>query len=226
MAKNNRVLIYGSLVAGIVIVWFATAPDETSPRERNRPNRTPVERKKDRKLEAFNDEDKNASYLRLNTEVANIFKPIVVRGSAKAGSQAQTKPNQVPPYMVGGDTNWFYTGTAYIDNVPTALVENTATGQGQYLKVGEVFMNARVTRITPNTLAISTSDGLAATTLTLLENRPIVEDPGMSIAGNQPINPLSGPIGLNANDRPAESTRNAELNDTTNTENNTNESPN
>lgn len=203
MAKSNRLLIYGGLAALAVVGYFATEPDpepaaeeETTSRRSNRSSGSVA-----RGLEAFNEDDEKATFARLDEPVKNVFRPLVARSGAAGGSGSGTTlaPNQIPPYLVGGETGWFYTGTAYLDNVPSVLIENAATGEGNYFRVGERFKNATISRITPNSVVMTGAQGVTAT-LVLIENRPIVDDP-TQFASNQPLNPLTGPIGLNANDQ-------------------------
>ncbi len=144
-------------------------------------------------------QDELAKFARLDSTLKNAFMPIVKRSSGlKSGSAANNVPNQIPPYLVGGETGWFYTGTAYINSVPSALVENTSNGDGKYLTVGQVFKNSKVVKITPSTLVLSDLEGLTTVTFELIENRPIIDFPDASARMNEPMNPMSGPIGLSA----------------------------
>lgn len=224
MAKLKRGWIYGGLVAVAAIAFFATSPQEEVKKGQSgrRPPRTAANSStsKARKADDFTEQDQKASFARYEGTVANVFTPLVKRtGSGSgAGSNSTAAPNQIPAYLVGGDTGWLYTGTAYIDSVPSALVENVSNGQGEYLKVGQTFRNARVVKITPNTLVLSDTEGLTTVTLTLLENRPIVDDTNtVARSNNTPLNPMSGPIGITASqDSRAKTNTNAQ-NQTQNT---------
>lgn len=222
MAQNSRLpqIIIGAVVVG-GIAFFMTEPQDEAPLDGDRPDRTRSTRSTDSKLEAFNEEDENAVFVRLTEPVNNAFKPLVARSSARGSEATNLMPNQVPPYMVNGETGWFYTGTAYIDQVPSVLLENTSTGTGQYLRVGESLMNARVTKITPNTVVLAGANGAGTRTLTLIENRPIVDDFGGVFTSSEPLNPMTGPIGLTANDQ--ETTNNPDNISTETNLNNTND---
>lgn len=200
MAKVNRWLIYGGVLAIGAAAFYMTEPSDKPAANKSSRRAAGVTRSTDKRLADFTDEDKDAVFSHLNVPVQNVFKPGIPRSAGKGikGASAE-QVNQVPPFMVGGDTNWFYTGTAYINSVPTVLLENTQTGQGDYYKVGEGFANLKVTSITPNSVVVASADGAATKTLKLIENRPIVDEPGGSYASNAPLNPLSGPISLNNN---------------------------
>ncbi len=136
-----------------------------------------------------------ATFEPVNLSTRDVFKPLVVREGQSGGMAAL--PNQVPPAFTGGDAGWYYTGTAVVDQVPTALVENTGTGEGLYLKQGDQWKNCKVERITPTTLTLSQGDTVR--TLLLLADSPSPSSEG----GSAPLNPLSGQIGVQRRPSPA-----------------------
>src|SRR5690606_15601791 len=123
----------------------------------------------------------------------NAFKPLIVdQGSRRASeSRGVGSPNQVPPHFVNGESTWFFTGTTSFDGSTMALIENTATGEGQYLRVGESLLGATVVEIGRNSVTLLGPAG-ESKRLILLENRPIVEE----AVNNAPFNPMTGPIGI------------------------------
>lgn len=189
MAKANRTYIYIGVVALAIAGFVLTAPPE-APAGKSSTRRKPPA-KKAAVAETFTEEDFNAKFERLNEPIKNSFKPLVVR---KAGgqSQGQLMPNQVPIDFTQGDGSWFYTGTAVVDQIPTALVENRTTGEAVFLKVGQKWLASTVTRITPTTLSLSGPSGKSLTLELLVDPAISDEFTGMSV---EPINPLSGPIG-------------------------------
>lgn len=193
MAKNNRVLLYGGLAAVAIAGFVLTSPPETESSTSATERPASGSRSRTTQETAFNKQDEEATFVRFEGTSPNVFTPLVKKASPGTLGAVGTAllPNQIPPVYVSGKLTWFYTGTAYIDQVPEALVEDTATGQGEYLRVGQTFQNARVVAITPNTLVIEGSAG--RTTLRLLEDRPIVEDDELA-----PFNPLSGAVGSTA----------------------------
>ncbi|MCB0826373.1 MAG: hypothetical protein KDC26_09305 [Armatimonadetes bacterium] len=187
MAKqsNKRYLLYGGvLVLGVAYALSGgETPDRSAFKKNNTKPRTNVSSSK--KDTTFTEEDEKAQFVRLDGDVNNAFKPSVVRlGSKKSSEMA----NQIPAILVDGETTWFYTGTAVINQVPMALFENRATGQGEYYKVGQKFRNVTVGKITPTTVDIS-GEGLSKT-LKLLDFNPINDGP----SGNEPFNPMVGSL--------------------------------
>ncbi|MEJ5171486.1 MAG: hypothetical protein WHU10_10900, partial [Fimbriimonadales bacterium] len=69
----------------------------------------------------------------------------------------------IPASLTGGDPNWMYRGMAEIDSVPMALVENAKTGEGVFLRHGELWNGSRVVAITPESLTLAGPDGLQRT---------------------------------------------------------------
>ena len=190
MANKKRMMIYGLVAVVAVVGFIATSPPKDAGKssldEATSAPRTPSS-KKSTKETVFTVDDQKASYARLNEPVRNSFKPLVIK---QMGSGGQLLANQVPPFYAGGSASWFYTGTAILNEVPMALVEDTSNGQGEYLQVAQTAKQARVVKITPSSLVLAGPDG-ETVTLVLIENKPIVEDAAVA-----PFNPLSGPIGI------------------------------
>lgn len=187
MAKVNRMVIYVGILAVGIAGFVLTAPPELPERSSTRKRPTA---KKTEVAEVFTKEDYAAKFDRLNEPVKNAFKPLIVRASASA-LQGELRPNQVPIAFADGEGTWYYTGTAVVDQVPTALVENQSTGEATFLKVGQRWKNATVARITPTTLTLAGPGGKSLT-LELLADPVITDDfTGLSV---EPLNPLNGPI--------------------------------
>ncbi len=188
MAKTNRTWLYiGVLVVG-VIGFILTEPPDIAGRSTTRKK---PQVKKDAVTETFTKEDYEAKFDRLNEPIKNSFKPLIVRNSGSK-SDGALLPNQIPIIFTDDEGIWFYTGTAVIDQVPTALVENRTTGEATFLKVGQRWKRSSVTRITPTSLSLAGPNGNALT-LELMADPEISDDfTGMNV---EPLNPLSGPIG-------------------------------
>ena len=72
-------------------------------------------------------------------------KPIPVQPAPKP------KPIYIPPVVpveINPFADWSYTGTVTMGETKMALVENTKTKEGQYLKQGENFLGAQVSQVT------------------------------------------------------------------------------
>lgn len=197
--KNNRLMLYGGVAAVFVVAFLATAPSGETPTRRPARERqastVPPRAKAD---PTFNQQDTDAAFSRMTASVGSAWKPLVLTADREnRGRVTSPEPNRVPARLIDGKTvTWQFTGVAYIDDVPNALFENTANGEGRYVKVGEQLFLARVTAITPSSVSLAGSDG-ATVALKLMDDRPIVEDG----PGNAPMNPLRGTIGLRRLDR-------------------------
>ncbi len=60
----------------------------------------------------------------------------------------QPKPPVVPPVEINPFADWSYTGTMTSGDQVTALIENTKTKEGQFVKAGDSFMGSQVASIT------------------------------------------------------------------------------
>lgn len=207
--KNNRYLLYGGILVVAVAAYMMTEPPKTSvnpDRGTGAAVRSNGSSSRTRSAStSFTEEDEKAQFARLNEGASNAFKPLVVDSAMRKSQNGRgAAPNQVPPYFVNGESTWFFTGTTSFDGVTMALIENSATGEGQYLRVGESLFGATVTEITRNSVTLAGPGG-DAKRLILLENRPIIEEG--EAANNRPFNPMTGPIGItNRPDSNAEST--------------------
>jgi len=194
--KNNRMLLYGGLVALAIAGYTLTEPPKTTKsgveptvRAKNTSSST-----RGQKVSVFTEEDELAHFDPLNEPISNAFKPSVVEsGARKAGDR--NVPNQVPPGFVNGETTWYYTGTVSFDGSTMVLIENSSNGQGEYLRVGQTIGSATVMDITNNSVTLAGPNG-EVKRLILLENRPIVTDREISAStNNAPYNPMQGNIG-------------------------------
>ena len=69
-----------------------------------------------------------------------------------------TGPSLLPITPVDPFVDWSYDGTVKMGNKVMALLENTKTKEGQYVRTGDTFLDARVGRITERSLALRTAD--------------------------------------------------------------------
>ncbi len=160
----------------------------------------PVAIKKKAKDDLFIPADYKAKFSDMTEPVKNAFKPLVSKSSS-TGLTGSIGANVVPGYLVGGES-WAYTGNAELDGVKSALLENTKTGEGVFLKVGENWKLLRVVSIKTEGLVVSGGENGEITI-------PVADDTGKSPAplntnpavraGGQalaPVNPaLAGTIG-------------------------------
>lgn len=195
MAKPNRLFLYGGLALVVVVAIVMTEPQKIQ-RPPRKSVATATRPKAEKALENFDDRDKTATFETVALASRDAFKPLVVRGDA-GGPDGAGLPNQVPASFASGEAGWFFTGAAIIDQVPTALLENTQTGQGLYVKQGDLWKNCRIERITPTSLTLGNGDNVK--TLMLLSDIPQSDSGGSS---SRPLNPISGQIGVQARPGP------------------------
>jgi hypothetical protein len=185
MAQISKPVLYLGLVATVVAAWVLTSEDApnsaSSTKKKKKPSVT-------RNATVFLPEDYKASFPVLNEPMKNAFKPLVAR---KSGSPELAMGDMGIPVAEAG---WIYTGMADIDGVPTALLENTRTGDGVFLKQGESWKGVRVQRIAPEEIILVVSNGESRR---VKINSPADGMPvGSPQTGFQPVNPpIRGPIG-------------------------------
>lgn len=127
----------------------------------------------------------------VNEPVRNAFKPLVARADRSAMVAAGWTG---VPVEIAGEPTWIYTGMAEVDGVPTALLENTRTLDGVFLKQGQKWKGATVTQIKPEELVLLGPDGVFRTVRINNPEQPLAGQPGG--AGFAPVNPpLRGAIG-------------------------------
>lgn len=193
MAKPNRFLLYGGVAVFVAAALFMTEPTKKpSMNKAASKARSAVPTKGDES--GILPEDHTVNFTPVALIGKDVFKPLVVRDTG--GSADAAMPNQVPPSFAGGEAGWFYTGTAIVDQVPTALLENTQTGAGLYVKQGDMWKDCKVDRITPTTLTLTSGD--TSRTLLLLADSPNTAT-GPS---TQPLNPLTGPVNVQSRPNP------------------------
>lgn len=189
LSKPMQYLVMGGLA---IIVYLLLSP-MLFPETPRTTKKRPVAKKSTRKgQQVYTAEDMTASFDPVNLPVKNVFKPIVAKAVKSPGSATQM--NSLPPAFAGGEANWVYTGTAEVDGVLQALVENKSSGDSVFLKVGDEWKGIYVEQITDDTLILSSATTGTDYTLTLP-----VEDtggtPSNSINPNNSNQPLNGPIG-------------------------------
>ncbi len=145
--------------------------------------------------DSFTQEDYEAKFPQVAMKLRNPFVPLVASKRGKGGPLA----GGIPASLTGGDPNWMYKGMAEIDSVPMALVENQKSGEGVFLRHGEVWNGSRVVAITPESLTLAGPDGLQRTIDVASQEPPA--PPTVASGGATEVRPvtldptLRGPIG-------------------------------
>ncbi len=189
MAQNNSNLIKligGGLAIG-AIAFLATGSDD--PRAKKGTETKPKAKAVAKADQDFDQADYDAKFSPAKVQYRNVFSPLVMASSKGKGSGVLS-PNAIPMEFSGGKEQWLYTGTAVIDGVPNALVENTSTGEGEFIKVGQNWKSATVRRITPTSLTLTSSSGRVQT-MDLMRDLEF-DEKSLVNAQVQPVSPQGG----------------------------------
>ncbi|HRI44737.1 MAG TPA: hypothetical protein PLL78_14530 [Fimbriimonadaceae bacterium] len=141
MAKVSRPVLYTALL-GVLAYAVVVYTEPESKRPPAKPKRTTLASTTNAQ---FTKEDYDRRFDSYNAELKNAFKPGIVR--LGGDSLLAQRLDGVPTALTGGDPNWRYTGTATIDGVRVALIENSATAEGVFLHEGESWKQAVLTKI-------------------------------------------------------------------------------
>lgn len=208
--KSNRGLIYGAVAVMGVAGFLLTEPPKASgglDSEGSGARRTSSRKENE---SVFTKEDEQARFARLDGGTKNAFRPLITETDGRA-ARLGVLANQIPPDYVNGESGWFYTGTAIVDGVPMALIEDTAKGQGSYLKVGESILDATVVQISPSAITVAGPNG-ATKILRLIENRPINDDVNAVVSSRSaPFDPGAGNASLRGSISPTGSGRTTQV---------------
>lgn len=184
----SKPVLYGLIGVIGVAAWFLTEPEPVAPGGA-KPKAASAKDKT--KGVVYTEQDYKARFASLEGGPRNVFKPLVERSTGP--SSELLSPNSIPSDFTGGDPNWIFTGMATVDGVAMGLVENSASGDGEFLKISQRWKKARVLRITPEALVMESDRGVVRTmTLKAYDEVP---PPVIDVGSVEPVNPLQGPIG-------------------------------
>jgi hypothetical protein len=158
MLKNlSKPMQYGLVFVLAVAAWLILSP-ALFPESGNKSIATKIKKSAKTTADLYTPEDYKAKFAPESSVLKNAFKPLVVK-TTTGGKGAAAKPNLVPAAFAAGDPNWSYTGTAEVDGVLQALLENRTTGESAFLRVGDTWKGISVEEITEDSLVIASSDG-------------------------------------------------------------------
>lgn len=186
MSLIKKPLFWVSILAVGAAGWVLTNPEDAP--KKSTPSRVTKKKTSNKKTTVqFIDADFEADFKPLNSELKNAFQPIVIRKSGGFGG-GEGAANVIPADFTGGDTGWVYTGNAEIDGASMALLENRTTGEGVFLKAGERWKSAAVSKILTDAVVMSGPSGIKTFTL-------VTEEPRMARNGFNPAS-VNVPSGL------------------------------
>ena len=106
---------------------------------------------------------------------------------------------KVPLPVLNPFAEWSYTGTVHMGDITMALLENTRTKEGQYVKSGDSFMGAQVQSISDQmvTLTNAGKPSMLAKADTIIVTPLSQNAPGGPPSAGQPGQPQGGPAAMN-----------------------------
>jgi len=201
MAKDPGKAIW--LVTGIITlasVMFLLKEDPSATSGRIKATKSA---KASSKGALFDENDFKAKFPRLTDGIRDAFMPVVARtkGRGIKTDDGIAEPVVIPPVLTMGESGWYYTGMAEVNSVPTAIVENTTTGDGEFLKQGQRWKQAVVTRIGSDSISFSGPYGSNYMVPVSLPPESVTRESTTGSTTTSPIQPfgpnafMSGPIG-------------------------------
>lgn len=151
--KKTSPVFWLALAAVAIAIYVLTTPQEAA--KRSTAARTPTKKKE--VASTFTPEDYSAKFEPVTVAPKNSFMPVVMK--TVAGGTVSTAPNAIGIDLTGGEAGWAYTGTAEVNGHIQAVVENAATGQGDFLSVGQNWKKAKVVAITDSALTLQGATG-------------------------------------------------------------------
>jgi len=148
----SRVVIY-TLVAAVAVYAYVlqTTPDKTT---KKTTKRTTIHKTADNTVDGITDADLNAHFARYVASGKDPFVPAIALRPSTPGVLGGAE---------SGGGQWSLTGVNTIDGVTTATVENPASNDSVFLKVGDSWNGLRVTSITSESVAFENALGQPTT---------------------------------------------------------------
>lgn len=186
MSLIKKPVFWVSILAVGAAGWVLTTPEESAAKATG-PKTTRKKTSTKKTVVQFTDADFEANFKPLNSELKNAFVPLVARKTGGFGN-GDGAANVIPADFTGGDSGWVYTGNAEIDGSSMALLENRTTGEGVFLKAGERWKSAAVSKILTDAVVMTGPSGTKTFTL-------VTEEPRMARNGFNPAS-VNVPAGL------------------------------
>ncbi len=190
-----RPLVYGLLVV-LAIVAYSLSSDAGSTGSKapvSKPHAPAIARSD---IE-FDHADFVARFDKPSLQMRNPFVPLVEIRTA--GPSTSGDLDHIPADLAHGEANWIFTGLAEVDGVRLALLENSQTRRGGFVKEGEIWKTCRVQTITSQSVVLLDLHGGRQVVMRLDPNKP-AKPKAAPNAGVQPVTvppALTGPIGPN-----------------------------
>ncbi|HVL39336.1 MAG TPA: hypothetical protein VM328_08105 [Fimbriimonadaceae bacterium] len=189
MPKISRPVLYTGLFAVAVAAYVLTS-EEPPTGARRTPK--PTAKKVEQQNRGFTEADYRDPFPPVNERARNAFMPLVRRSEPSVVGITPPEGNAISEGITG-EAGWIYTGMAEVNGVKQGLVENTVTGEGEFIKPGQRWKKGTVLTVTPDRLTLMGNDGVVHRMRILDEASAL---PLASGSGFQPLDPgIRGPIG-------------------------------
>jgi len=195
----SRPLLYGGLIVIVAAVYFWPSSSPTPAAQR--PGAKANAGKNKERDWTFLASDFGPRFDKPQGKTRDIFNPLFyVEHAAPKTNQDQIM--EVPANLAQGEAGWAYTGMAEVDGKRLALLENSSTHQGGFVKEGEAWKRSHIVSITSESIILVGPDGSEETVYRYDPNRPAKQKAATAApdAGFQPVDvgpALRGPIGAN-----------------------------
>jgi len=194
MAVISRPALYGILALVAIGAWWWSSSDSGAPVKSGA--RKSASKKNNGNDWVFFASDYPTPFDKPAKAMRDIFKPLLyVEKVLPKVDQAQLMI--IPTNLAKGEANWAYTGMVEVNGVRMALLENSSSRQGGYVKEGETWKQSQIVSITTECIVLAGPDGSEGTVYRYNPNLPPKQKPTPD-AGFQPVDlgsSLSGPIG-------------------------------
>lgn len=197
MSLIQKPIFWVGVVGLAAVGWIATAPEQPTSKTGNAAKLTRKKTTPKKGVIQFEEADFKADFKPLNIELKNAFVPVVARKQGGFGG-ADGLANAIPLDFTAGESGWVYTGNAEIDGVANALLENRSTGEGVFLRVGERWKSAAVSKILTDAVVMKGPSGVKTFSL-VNEESPRMARSGFAPAGVNVPSGLQGAIGRGRN---------------------------
>jgi hypothetical protein len=151
--KSSLPLLVGVLVVALAFGMMGGGDSKTSTKKSTGMQfPTAAKKKKTGDIE-YLPEDEKAQFASIEGGLPNAFKPAVEKKSLMGSS------NAIPPVFTSGETGWIYTGNMEVNGGQNALVENSGTGEGVFLKPGEKWKSMTLKQVKSDSIILRAGDG-------------------------------------------------------------------
>jgi len=154
--KSSLPLLVGVLVVALAFGMMGGGDSKTSTKKSTGMQFPTVAKKKKTGDIEYLPEDEKAQFASIEGGLPNAFKPAVEKKSLMGSSKTS---NAIPPVFTSGETGWIYTGNMEVNGGQNALVENSGTGEGVFLKPGEKWKSMTLKQVKSDSIILRAGDG-------------------------------------------------------------------